>query len=555
MILLQGKGVSKGIAEGPLYFLQKPDTTIVKETGKDIEAEKARIAEAKEKSAAQLLALAEKCREEAGDDAAFVFETHAMFLDDDDYVEGINDCLESEQCNAEYAVRTAGDTFAAMFAAMDDAYMSARAADIKDITQRLLNNLMGIVEGGIDSDVPVILCADDLAPSETLQLDKSLILGFALQGGSGTSHTAILARTMGIPAICGLGDALTEEYNGREGWIDAETGEIVLDPDDITLKGLELKAKKQAELKELMQTMIGQEDVTLDGKKIKLYCNIGSPEDVAAVKANDGQGIGLFRSEFLYLATDDYPTEDAQFEAYKAVAEAMEGKRVIIRTLDIGADKQVDYFEMKPEENPALGVRAIRICLNRPEVFRTQLRALYRASAYGKVAIMFPMITSVWEVKECKRACQAVMKELDEEGIPYNADTALGIMIETPASVFMARDLAKEVDFFSVGTNDLTQYTLACDRQANDLGKFFDPHHPAVLRALKQAADAAHAEGIWIGICGELGAATALLPPFLAIGIDELSVSPASVLPLRAEIRKSIAGSCTLDALEGEFAD
>ena len=555
MILLQGKGVSKGIAEGPLYFLQKPDTTIVKETGKDIEAEKARIAEAKEKSAAQLLALAEKCREEAGDDAAFVFETHAMFLDDDDYVEGINDCLESEQCNAEYAVRTAGDTFAAMFAAMDDAYMSARAADIKDITQRLLNNLMGIVEGGIDSDVPVILCADDLAPSETLQLDKSLILGFALQGGSGTSHTAILARTMGIPAICGLGDALTEEYNGREGWIDAETGEIILDPDEITLKGLEMKAKKQAELKELMQTMIGQEDVTLDGKKIKLYCNIGSPEDVAAVKANDGQGIGLFRSEFLYLATDDYPTEDAQFEAYKAVAEAMEGKRVIIRTLDIGADKQVDYFEMKPEENPALGVRAIRICLNRPEVFRTQLRALYRASAYGKVAIMFPMITSVWEVKECKRACQAVMKELDEEGIPYNADTELGIMIETPASVFMARDLAKEVDFFSVGTNDLTQYTLACDRQANDLGKFFDPHHPAVLRALKQAADAAHAEGIWIGICGELGADTELLPTFLAIGIDELSVSPASVLPLRAEIRKSIAGSCTLDALEGEFTD
>ena len=545
MILLQGKGVSKGIADGPLYFLQKPDTTIVKETGKDVEAEKARIAEAKEKSAAQLMELAEKCRAEAGDDAAFVFETHAMFLDDDDYVEGINDCLESEQCNAEYAVRTAGDTFAAMFAAMDDAYMSARAADIKDITQRLLNNLMGVVEGGIDSDVPVILCADDLAPSETLQLDKSLILGFALQGGSGTSHTAILARTMGIPAICGLGDALTEELNGREGWIDAETGQIVLDPDEITLKGLEMKAKKQAELKELMQTMIGQEDVTLDGKKIKLYCNIG----------NDGRGIGLFRSEFLYLAADDYPTEDAQFEAYKAVAEAMDGARVIIRTLDIGADKQVDYFNMQKEENPALGVRAIRICLNRPEVFRTQLRALYRASAYGKVAIMFPMITSVWEVKECKRACAAVMKELDEEGIPYNADTELGIMIETPASVFMARDLAKEVDFFSVGTNDLTQYTLACDRQANDLGKFFDPHHPAVLRALKQAADAAHAEGIWIGICGELGADTELLPTFLAIGIDELSVSPASVLPLRAEIRKSIAGSCTLDALEGEFAN
>lgn len=555
MILVQGKGVSKGIAKGPLYFLQKPDTTIVKETGKDIEAEKARIAEAKEKSAAQLLALAEKCRAEAGDDAAFVFETHAMFLDDDDYVEGINEALESEQCNAEYAVRTAGDTFAAMFAAMDDAYMSARAADIKDITQRLLNNLMGIIEGGIDSDEPVILCADDLAPSETLQLDKSKILGFALRGGSGTSHTAILARTMGIPAICGLGDALLEEYNGREAWIDAETGSIIIEPDEITLKGLELKEKKQAELKELMQTMIGQEDVTLDGKKIKLYCNIGSPDDVAAVKTNDGKGIGLFRSEFLYLAADDYPTEDAQFEAYKAVAEAMNGARVIIRTLDIGADKQVDYFNMQKEENPALGVRAIRICLNRPEVFRTQLRALYRASAYGKVAIMFPMITSVWEVKECKRACAAVMKELDKEGIPYNPDTELGIMVETPASVFMARDLAKEVDFFSVGTNDLTQYTLACDRQANDLGKFFDPHHPAVLRALKQAADAAHAEGIWIGICGELGADVTLLPTFLAIGIDELSVSPASVLPLRAAIRKSIASSCTLDALEGEFAE
>ncbi len=555
MILVQGNGVSKGIAEGPLYFLQKPDTEIVKLTGQDIEAEKARIAEAKEKSAAQLLALAEKCREEAGDDAAFVFETHAMFLDDDDYVEGINDCLESEQCNAEYAVRTSGDAFAAMFAAMDDAYMSARAADIKDITQRLLNNLMGVVEGGIDSDVPVILCADDLAPSETLQLDKSKILGFALRGGSGTSHTAILARTMGIPAICGLGDALTEDYNGRNGWIDAETGEIVLDPDELTLKGLQLKAQKQKELKELMQTMIGQEDVTLDGRKIKLYCNIGSPEDVAAVKTNDGQGIGLFRSEFLYLAADDYPTEDAQFEAYKTVAEAMEGKRVIIRTLDIGADKQVDYFDMKPEENPALGVRAIRICLNRPEVFRTQLRALYRASAYGKVAIMFPMITSVWEVKECKRACAAVMKELDDEGIPYNKDTELGIMIETPASVFMARDLAKEVDFFSVGTNDLTQDTLACDRQANDLGKFFDPHHPAVLRALKQAADAAHAEGIWIGICGELGADTELLPTFLAIGIDELSVSPASVLPTRAEIRKANTATCDLKALEGEFAE
>jgi phosphotransferase system enzyme I (PtsI) len=355
---------------------------------------------------------------------------------------------------------------------------------------------------------------------------------------------------MGIPAVCGTGDALKEDYNGREVYIDGETGELFMDPDAITLKALQEKHQKQAEMKKLLETMKGQEDITLDGKKMMLYCNIGSPEDVAAVHNNDGQGIGLFRSEFLYLAASDYPTEDEQFEAYKTVAAAMNGKRVVIRTLDIGADKQVDYFEMKKEENPAMGVRAIRICLNRPEVFRTQLRALYRASAYGKVAIMFPMITSVWEVKECKRACAKVMAELEAEGIPFNKNTEIGIMIETPASVFVADALAKEVDFFSVGTNDLTQYTLACDRQANDLGKFFDPHHPAVLRALKMATDAAHAAGIWIGICGELGADISLLPTFLAIGIDELSVSPTSVLPLRAEIRKSIAKTCTLDMLD-----
>ena len=537
MILLQGKGVSKGIADGPLYFLQKPDTTIVKETGKDVEAEKARIAEAKEKSAAQLMELAEKCRAEAGDDAAFVFETHAMFLDDDDYVVGINDCLESEQCNAEYAVRTAGDTFAAMFAAMDDAYMSARAADIKDITQRLLNNLMGIVEGGIDSDVPVILCADDLAPSETLQLDKSKILGFALQGGSGTSHTAILARTMGIPAICGLGDALTDEYNGRTGWIDAETGQIVLDPDEITLKGLEMKAKKQAELKELMQTMIGQEDVTLDGKKIKLYCNIGSPEDVSAVKTNDGRGIGLFRSEFLYLQNEDYPTEEQQFQAYKKVAELMAGKQVIIRTLDIGADKQIDYFKLDKEENPALGFRAVRICLERDEIFRTQLRALLRASAFGNIAIMFPMIASKWEVETCLKTLESVKHELMAKDVPFKKDISVGIMVETPASVLIADDLAELVDFFSIGTNDLTQYTLAIDRQNQKLERFFDAHHPAVLKAIQMTIDAAHRHGIWAGICGELGADPELTETFVKMGIDELSMSPSSILRTRKAIR------------------
>jgi phosphotransferase system enzyme I (PtsI) len=550
MILMQGKGVSKGVIKGKLYFFQRPDTTVAMRQVEDVEAEKQRLAQAQETTVQQLNILAEKAREDAGEEIAILFDTHAMFVEDEDYVECILSCLEEEGCNAEYAVQMAGEQFAAMFAAMDDAYMQARAADIRDVSQRILNNLMGIVEGGIDSEEPIILAADDLAPSETIQLDKSKILGFVTQGGSSNSHTAILARTMGIPAICGLGDALKAEYAGRVAYLDGETGSVVLDPDELTHAQIREKYNKQQEMKEILATMKGQEDVTLDGKKINVYCNIGSPEDVAAVLNNDGQGIGLFRSEFLYLAANDYPTEEEQFQAYKAVASAMGGKRVIIRTLDIGADKQVDYFDMKKEENPALGVRAIRICLNRPEVFKPQLRALYRASAYGKVAIMFPLITSVWEVKECKRACQSVMKELTAEGIPFDPETEIGVMIETPASIFIADELAKYVDFFSVGTNDLTQYTLACDRQANDLGKFYDPHHPAVLRALKMAADAAHNAGIWIGICGELGADLSLLPTFLALGIDELSVTPNAVLPLRAAIRKSIAATCTLEMLE-----
>ena len=550
MILMQGKGVSKGVIKGKLYFFQRPDTTVAMRQVEDVEAEKQRLAQAQETTVQQLNILAEKAREDAGEEIAILFDTHAMFVEDEDYVECILSCLEEEGCNAEYAVQMAGEQFAAMFAAMDDAYMRSRAADIRDVSQRILNNLMGIVEGGIDSEEPIILAADDLAPSETIQLDKSKILGFVTQGGSSNSHTAILARTMGIPAICGLGDALKAEYAGRVAYLDGETGSVVLDPDELTHAQIREKYNKQQEMKEILATMKGQEDVTLDGKKMLLYCNIGSPEDVSAVLANDGQGIGLFRSEFLYLSASDYPSEDEQFEAYRAVAAAMNGKRVVIRTLDIGADKQVDYFGMKKEENPALGVRAIRICLNRPEVFRTQLRALYRASVFGKIAIMFPMITSVWEVKECKRACQSVMKELETEGIPYNPDTELGIMIETPSSVFLAEELAKLVDFFSVGTNDLTQYTLACDRQANDLGKFYDPHHPALLRAIKMAADAAHKAGIWIGICGELGADISMLPTFLAIGIDELSVSPAAVLPVRAAIRQSIAQTCTLEMLE-----
>lgn len=550
MILMQGKGVSKGVINAPLYFYQRPNTQIEKIAAADLEAEKSRLAEAQKQSIAQLEALAAKCRAEAGEESAILFDTHVMFVEDEDYVDCILNILAEEQCNAEYAVQAAGEQFAAMFAGMEDAYMQARAADIRDVTRRILNNLLNLTEGGIDSEVPVILAADDLAPSETIQLDKHKILGFATQGGSSNSHTAILARTMGIPAVCGLGDSLKPEYNGRSAYIDGETGQVVLDPDELTLTMFREKYQKQHEQKKLLSAMRGQQDVTLDGREIMLYCNIGSPDDIAAVQANDGQGIGLFRSEFLYLASNDYPSEEAQFQAYKEVAAAMGGKRVVIRTLDIGADKQVDYFNLNKEENPAMGLRAIRICLNRPEVFRTQLRAIYRASAYGKVAIMFPMITSVWEVKECRRACKSVMQELTAEGIPFNPDTEIGIMIETPASVFMAEDLAKLVDFFSVGTNDLTQYTLACDRQCNDLGKFFDPHHPAVLRALKQTADAAHKAGIWIGICGELAGDSSLLPTFLAIGIDELSVSPPAVLPLRAEIRKSIAQTCNLDMLE-----
>ena len=550
MKILQGQGVSKGIEKGTLYFYHRVSAVVEQQMAQDPAAEHARLEAARAQAMEQLEAMAEKARAQAGDDAAILFETHAMFLEDEDFTGAMDEQLD-EGYTAEYAAQQAGEQFAAMLAAMDDPYMQARAADVRDVTGRLLNILTGVAEGGINSEVPVILAADDLAPSETIQLDKSKILAIATQGGSGNSHTAILARTMGIPAVCGLGDALSEELDGREAYIVGETGQLVFEPDQETLTGLEARQQKQAEMRELMRSMVGQKDITLDGREMMVYCNIGSPEDVPAVLANDGQGVGLFRSEFLYLATEDYPTEEAQFRAYKQVAEAMKGKRVVIRTLDIGADKQVDYFHLNKEENPAMGLRAIRICLNRPEVFRTQLRALYRASAYGKVAIMFPMITSVWEVQECRRACQQVMDELKAEGIPFNPDTELGIMIETPAAVFMAEELAELVDFFSVGTNDLTQYTLACDRQCNDLGRFFDPHHPAVLRALKAATDAAHKAGIWIGICGELGADLELLPTFLAMGIDELSVSPSAVLPLRAAIRKSSVKDCNLDLLKG----
>ena len=555
MYTIQGKGVSKGVANGPVYFYRRGGGEIVKTAVADAAAEKQRFENARSTAMEQLAALYEKAVAEVGEEGAALFEAHQMMLEDLDYIDGINDMIEGEGVNAEYAVSQVAEQFAAMLAAMDDAYMQARAADVKDISNRVIGILQGVVAGGIDSDVPVILASDDLAPSETVQLDKSKILGFVTSGGSGNSHTAILARTMGIPAIIGVGDALKDSLEGKSAIIDGETGEVVVEPDAITSERLLKKQAKERALKELLDQLKGKENVTVDGRKVMVYCNIGSPDDVDPVLANDGGGIGLFRSEFLYLQNDDYPTEEQQFKAYKDVAERMGGKRVIIRTLDIGADKQADYFQLDKEENPAMGLRAIRICLTRPEVFKTQLRALYRASAYGKIAIMFPMITSVWEVQEIKRICEAVKAELRREEIPFDENVELGIMIETPSAVMMSDRLAKEVDFFSVGTNDLTQYTLAVDRQGNNLDRFFDSHHPAVLRMLKMAADNAHKAGIWIGICGELGADVSLTETFLAIGIDELSVSPSAVLPLRSAIRSidtSVSSQKILDELLGD---
>ena len=537
MNTIQGKGVSKGVANGPIYFYRRSTGSAARTTVTDTEAEKQRFEAARTTAVEQLSGLYEKALAEVGEEGAMLFEAHQMMLEDLDYIDGINDMIDGESVNAEYAVSQIAEQFAEMFASMDDAYMQARAADVKDISTRVIGILSGAVSGGIDSDVPVILASDDLAPSETVQLDKSKILGFVTSGGSGNSHTAILARTMGIPAICAVGDALTEDLEGKYAIIDGSSGEVAVEPDEITSERLLKKQAKERALKELLDQLKGKENVTLDGKRVMVYCNIGSPDDVDPVIANDGGGIGLFRSEFLYLQNDDYPTEEQQFQAYKIVAERMGGKRVIIRTLDIGADKQADYFQLAKEENPAMGLRAIRICLTRPEVFKTQLRALYRASVYGKIAIMFPMITSVWEIQEIKRICAAVRAELTAEEIPFSDDVELGIMIETPSAVMMSDRLAKEVDFFSVGTNDLTQYTLAVDRQGNNLDKFYDAHHPAVLRMLKMAADNAHKAGIWIGICGELASDLELTETFLAIGIDELSVSPSAVLPLRSTIR------------------
>ena len=537
MITIQGKGVSAGVGVGPLYFYRRATVEIHNTTVEDTDAEWHRFKGAQTGAVEQLGVLAEQARAEAGDEAAMLFETHQMMAEDLDYEEAIEDLIVNQKLNAEAAVSQVAEQFAAMFAAMDDTYMQARAADVQDVSQRIIGILCGVVQGGIASDVPVLLAADDLAPSETIQLDKSKILGFITAGGSGSSHTAILARTMGIPAIVGMGDALKPEYEGRQAIADGSTGALVIDPDDETRDRLLKKREEQLRLQRLLETLKGQENVTKDGKTVRIYCNIGSPEDVHAVQVNDGGGIGLFRSEFLYLNTKDYPTEDEQFNAYKQVLSDMDGKDVIIRTLDIGADKQIGYFNLPKEDNPAMGMRALRICLNRPEIFRVQLRALFRASAYGKLGIMFPMVTSVWEVREAKRMCEEVKRDLKHEGIPYSDDVKIGVMIETPAAAMISDRLAKEVDFFSIGTNDLTQYTLVCDRQNNDLGRFYNPHHPAVLRLIQMVTENAHKNGIWVGICGELGADLTLTETFLAIGVDELSVTPRAVLPLRNAVR------------------
>ena len=537
MIIIKGTGVFDGIAFGKLAFYKRMENVVKRRKINDVSAEINRFEKAKEMAILQLRDLYDKAFDEAGEAQAQIFEAHQMMLDDGDYCESILNIVTTRQANAEYAVALTADNFSKIFSEMEDAYMRERAADVRDISERLINALAGGNQQGMHFVEPVILAADDLTPSETVQLDKEKILSFVTMGGSINSHTAILSRMMNIPAVVGAGDSLRAEYDGKEAIVDGFTGTVYVEPDANTIGRLRKKANAHAKKKNLLERLRGQENITLDGKKIDVFANIGSVTDVAIALEHDAGGIGLFRSEFLYLQKKDYPGEEEQYKAYKLVAENMRGRKVIIRTLDIGADKQIDYFNLPIEENPALGYRAIRICLDRTYVFKTQLRAIYRASAFGNIAVMFPMIISMDEIKEIKDIVQTVKSELDAGGIAYSKEVETGIMIETPAAVMISDMLAKEVDFFSVGTNDLTQYTLAIDRQNRKLDRFYDSHHPAVLRMLKTVADNAHKEGKWVGICGELGADLALTEFFLAIGIDELSVSPAYVLPLREKIR------------------
>lgn len=535
-MVLEGKSVFGGIAIGRLSIYNKKENQVKREKITDVEAEITRFTDAKETAKEQLKGFYEKAVKEVGEVNAAIFEVHQMMLDDLDYVESITNMIRTQEVNAEFAVASTGDNFSKMFAAMDDDYMKERAADVKDISNRVISILQNAENGSVTGEKPVILLADDLAPSETVQLDKSKVLSFVTRHGSTNSHTAILARTMNIPALIGID--FSEDVNGKMGIVDGYTGKLYIEPDEETMKKYEAKKAEDENKKRLLLELKGKENVTLDGKKINLYANIGGVADVANALSNDAGGIGLFRSEFLYLESEDYPTEEAQFAAYKTVAENMAGKKVIIRTLDIGADKQVDYFHMEKEENPAMGYRAIRICLDRPEIFKTQLRAIYRASYYGTISIMFPMIISVKEVKRIKEIVAEVKAELTTEGIPFK-DCELGIMIETPAAVMISDLLAEEVDFFSIGTNDLTQYTLAIDRQNPKLDSFDDSHHEAILRMLQMVVDNGHKHGCWVGICGELGADTTLTSTFLKMGFDELSVSPAMILRVREEIRNT----------------
>ena len=533
MQVYSGKSVFRGIAIGKISVYRKNEQQVKRVRTEDTKGELARYEEAKAAAIEQLQELYQKALKEVGEANAAIFEIHQMMLDDGDYNESVENIIETQKVNAEYAVAVTGDNFAQMFRAMDDDYMRERAADVKDISERVLSILNGGQKGKGVTDEPVIIVADDLAPSETVQLEKDMVLSFVTVHGSVNSHTAILARTMAIPALIGTEELpLDDTVDGKLAVVDGLNGKIYVEPDAQTLE--EMKKRRQAELEktELLQLLKGKENVTLDGKKIMLYANIGNIKDLATVIQNDAGGIGLFRSEFIYLEKDRYPTEEEQFSIYKTAVETMAGKRVIIRTLDIGADKQCEYFKMDKEENPALGYRAIRICLTRPEIFKTQLRALFRASAYGNLAIMYPMITSLWEVKRIKEIVEEVKDELTAEQLEFG-NPQQGIMIETPAAVMMSEKLAKEVDFFSIGTNDLTQYTLAIDRQNPKLDKFYDAHHPAVLSMIRMTVENAHKAGIWAGICGELGADTSLTKEFLAMGVDELSVSPGSILPIR----------------------
>ncbi|MCB6492356.1 phosphoenolpyruvate--protein phosphotransferase [Coprococcus catus] len=532
MQIYKGKSVFGGIAIGKISVYKKDEQLVKRVKIEDADAEMERYTDARNIAAAQLQKLYDKALKEVGEANAAIFEVHQMMLEDEDYNESVENIIHSQMVNAEYAVASTADNFAQMFEAMDDDYMRGRAADVKDISERVITVLAGGAGSGLDSDEPVIIAADDLAPSETVQLDKDKVLSFVTAHGSENSHTAILARTMGIPALIGTGIDLDETVDGKLGIVDGTNGVVYVDPDAELLEEMKKKQQEEQEKKRLLQTLKGKENITLDGQKVMLYANVGNIKDLGIALQNDAGGIGLFRSEFIYLGQDHYPTEEEQFQIYKTVAETMAGRRVIIRTLDIGADKQCDYFELDKEDNPAMGLRAIRICLTRPEIFKTQLRALFRASVYGNINIMYPMIISVDEVRQIKAIVEEVKAELAEQGIEYG-NPAQGIMIETPASVMMSRELAEEVDFFSIGTNDLTQYTLAIDRQNSKLDKFFDSHHPAVLRMIQMTVENAHKAGIWCGICGELGADQALTKDFLAMGVDELSVSPGSILPLR----------------------